>query len=109
MDPFSHAALGAAVAVLAAPARERRLAAAIGAVAGLLPDADALIRSSDDPLLVLDFHRHFTHALAFILPGALFLSLLLWPLLRRRLPIKRILAYAFCGISLSALLDACTS
>jgi inner membrane protein len=109
MDLVSHAALGAAVAVLAAPAKERRLAAAIGAVAGLLPDADALIRSSDDPLLVLDFHRHFTHALAFILPGAVFLTLLLWPLLRHRLPLQRSLAYAFCGISLSAVLDACTS
>jgi membrane-bound metal-dependent hydrolase YbcI (DUF457 family) len=34
-----------------------------GAVAGLAPDIDAFIQSGDDALLVLDYHRHFTHAL----------------------------------------------
>ena len=34
-----------------------------------------------DALLVLDYHRHFTHALAFVPFGALIAALLLWPCL----------------------------
>ena len=41
-----------------------------GAAGALLPDADAFIRSASDPLLYAEFHRHFTHSLAFIPLGA---------------------------------------
>lgn len=109
MDPLSHAALGASLAAVAAPSRQRRLAAAIGAAAALLPDADALIRSDADPLLVLDYHRHFSHALLFVPIGALIAALMLWPFLRTRLSPFRLYAYAFAGIASAGLLDACTS
>ena len=49
----------------------RRTPAIAGAAAGVLPDADALIQSGADALLVLDCHRHFTHALAFVPSGAM--------------------------------------
>ena len=87
----------------------RRLAAGIGAAAGLLPDADALIQSGGDALLVLDYHRHFTHALAFVPVGALVAALLLWPLLRRRIGFGSLYAFCFAGYLPHPLLDACTS
>jgi hypothetical protein len=94
MDILTHAVMGASLAAGVASFRyrgeklclwlsrrryplrtalagRRRLAAGIGAVAGILPDADILIQSGDDALLVLDYHRHFTHALAFVPIGAL--------------------------------------
>ena len=75
----------------------------------MLADADALIRSSEDPLLFLESHRHFTHALLFIPVGALIASLLLWVGLRSRLAFKRIYLYAFLGYATAGFLDACTS
>jgi len=88
---------------------ERRLAAGVGAAAGLLPDADALIQSGGDALLVLDYHRHFSHALAFVPFGALLAALLLWPLLRRRASFSSLYAWSFGAYLLHPLLDACTS
>ena len=85
------------------------MASLIGFCAPLLADADALIRSTEDPLLFLEYHRHFSHALLFIPFGALLASLLLWPLLRNRLAFKRIYLYAFLGYATAGFLDACTS
>jgi len=87
----------------------RRLAAGIGAVAGLLPDADALIQSGGDALLVLDYHRHFTHALAFVPFGALLAALLLWPLVRRRIEFGTLYLCCLAAYLPHPLLDACTS
>jgi len=109
MDIVTQAALGAALATAAAPTQQRRIAAGIGLVAGILADFDALIQSGNDPLLVLDFHRHFTHALAFVPFGALLASVILWPFLRRRLGFAALYGYSFAGYALSGLLDACTS
>ncbi|HUF81473.1 MAG TPA: metal-dependent hydrolase [Burkholderiales bacterium] len=109
MDLLTQGILGASLAQAAAPRREARLAAGIGCAAGLLADADALIRSSSDPLLVLEYHRHFTHALAFVPFGALVAAAIAWPLLRRRAAFPRIYLYALLGYAFSGLLDACTS
>ncbi len=109
MDLFTHAVVGAAGAASVAPARETRLAALVGAAASLLPDTDALISSTSDPLLTLEYHRHFTHSLVFVPVGALVAAALLWLVLRRRMSFARLYAYAFIGYLLSPLLDACTS
>ena len=82
MDPFSHALLGASAAHFAFGRRLPRRAWLIGAGAGLAPDLDFFIRSASDPLLNIELHRQFTHALAFIPMGGA-LSGLPW-LLRRR-------------------------
>jgi inner membrane protein len=71
MDPLTHALLGASVSYAAFGARVGPRAAAIGAVAALLPDADVLIRSSSDPLLAIEHHRGFTHSLLFAPLGGL--------------------------------------
>lgn len=109
MDILTQGLLGAALAQSAARPQEARLATGIGFAAGLLADADVLIGSSADPLLTLEYHRHFTHALVFIPIGALIAALLLWPWLRTRLPFARLYLYALLGYGLSGFLDACTS
>lgn len=109
MDLLTQGILGATLAQAGARARDARVAAGVGFGAGLLADADALIQSAQDPLLTLEYHRHFTHALAFIPVGALVAAALLWPFLRRRLTFPRLYLYAFLGYALAGLLDACTS
>lgn len=109
MDIVTQALLGAGMAAAAAPRAEVRAAALCGFGAGMLADADALIRSPDDALLVLEYHRHFTHSLIFVPAGALLASLLLWPAMRRHLRWPRLYLYALLGYCLSGVLDACTS
>lgn len=109
MDLLTQGVLGGALALSVAKEKESRIAAVTGFAAALLADADILISATDDPLLNVEFHRHFTHALIFIPLGALVAALLLWPLLRKRLGFRRIYWYALLGYSTSGLLDACTS
>ncbi len=63
MDLVTQGIAGASIAQLSVPVNKVRRAACIGCIAGLLPDADFLVRSAEDPLLTLEFHRHFTHSL----------------------------------------------
>lgn len=112
MDPLTHATLGAATAAAFVPSHQRRLSAAVAGLAALLPDADTFIERADDPLLVLDYHRHFTHALAFAPLLALLAAGLLWlcwPRLKRELGFAATLRAASIGVLLAPLLDACTS
>ncbi|MDP1997892.1 MAG: metal-dependent hydrolase [Gallionella sp.] len=112
MDILTHGLLGGTLAQSFSRKGETRVATTVGFLAALLADADALIRSSADPLLTLEYHRQFTHSLIFIPAGALLASLILWPAFRAfRHPIGfwRIYLYALLGCATSGLLDACTS
>ncbi|TVR49354.1 MAG: metal-dependent hydrolase [Puniceicoccaceae bacterium] len=109
MDPLSHAVTGALVAQSAAHRADLGRAALIGGLAGMSPDLDAFIRSETNPLLYLEFHRHFTHSLAFAPVLALLCAVVAWPLFRRGLSFARIWLFAFLGILPHGLLDACTS
>jgi len=109
MDIFTQGLIGATLAQASARPNEVRLASIIGFCAPLLADADALIGSTEDPLLYLEYHRHFSHALLFIPFGALVASLLLWPLLRKRLEFRKVYLYALLGYATAGFLDACTS
>ena len=109
MDLLTQGLLGGVLAQSAADRKTSRSAALTGFAAALLADADVLIGTGDDPLLNIEFHRHFTHALIFIPVGALIAALLLWPLLRKRLDFGKIYRYALLGYATSGLLDACTS
>jgi inner membrane protein len=109
LDLLTQGLLGGALALSIAKGKESRAATATGFAAALVADADVLIGASGDPLLNLEFHRHFTHSLIFIPIGALIAALLLWPLLRKRLEFRRIYLYALLGYATSGLLDACTS
>lgn len=109
MDPVSQAAFGAGWAQQPAGRGRLAAAAAVGAVAGMAPDLDTLIRSSTDPLLFLEYHRQFTHALSFIPVGALLCAGLLYRFARRRLSFAETYLFSFLGYASHGLLDACTS
>jgi len=109
MDLVSHAVIGAASAMLVSRPHEVRYAALAGAAAGLLPDADALIRSADDALLYFEYHRHFSHSLVFIPIGALIVAAILWPLLRKSLVFARLYLFCCLGLAFAGVIDACTS
>ncbi|HEX6095989.1 MAG TPA: metal-dependent hydrolase [Thermoanaerobaculia bacterium] len=76
MDPLTHALAAAAVGWAAGGERIGRRALAVGAVAGLLPDLDVLVRSADDPLFAIEHHRGFTHSFAFVPIGGCIAALL---------------------------------
>jgi len=81
----------------------------IGFLAGLAPDLDVLIRSSTDPILFLEYHRQFSHSLFFIPFGALIISLLIFPLFKKSMSLKKVYLASFLGYATHGLLDACTS
>ena len=86
-------------------------AAAIGAMAGMAPDLDIVLRSTSDPLFALEFHRHFTHSLIFIPFGSLICSLVFYFFLGKRWDItfKQAYIWSLLGFATHGLLDACTS
>lgn len=109
MDLITQGILGATVAQSGARQQEARMAAGIGFFSGILADADILIQSSQDPLLNIEFHRHFTHSIFFVPFGALIASCILWFFFRARLSFIKIYIFAFLGYCLSGILDAFTS
>lgn len=109
MDPLSQGALGASLSQSASKDSKIVAAGVLGCLAGMAPDLDVLIRSSTDPLLVMEYHRQFTHSLIFIPAGALICALVLHGFVRRRLAFRE--SYLFCllGYATHGLLDACTT
>lgn len=109
MDPLTQGVLGAAATQAFVGRRVGRRAWLYGAVGGMTADLDVLIRSSDNPLVAFEYHRHFTHSLAFIPIGGL-LSALPWILRRSHRPnARRIVLATTVGYATHAFLDACTS
>ena len=109
MDILTQSVLGAALAQTVAKRTHVRIATTIGLIAGVIADADIFISSESDPLLSLEFHRHFTHSVFFIPVGAGLAFLLLWPFLRNKLSASYLFLYCFMGYLLSGFIDACTS
>ena len=109
MDIFTQGLLGGVLAQTVAKKEETKLATIIGIFAGLIADADIFIASSSDPLLNIEFHRHFTHSIFFIPVGALVAMAILWPFLRNKITNGRLYLYSIMGYSLSGFLDASTS
>ena len=77
MDPLTQGVVGASLPLASARRRDIVSAAVLGFLAGMAPDLDVLIRSSEDPLLFLEYHRQFTHALVFIPIGGLICAMVL--------------------------------
>ena len=110
MDIVTQGLAGAVLAQSFSKNNETRIAMAIGFLAGLLADIDALFTQSEvDPLLQLDFHRHFTHSIFFIPFGGLIAAVLMWPVVKKYLPFKRLLLFTTVGYATSGVIDACTS
>jgi len=108
MDPVSHAVLGASLAQ-SRRADKFGTATLLGGLSALAPDLDALIQSPNDPLLLLEYHRQFTHSLAFVPFGALLCALLFSSFARRHLSFPATYAFCVLGFASHSLLDACTT
>ena len=115
MDPVSQACLGASLSQSFAHDKSKQFSAlVIGSLAGMAPDLDFLIRSDNDPLLFLEYHRQFTHSLFFIPFGALICAVFFYLItktktLKTHLPFPQIYLFSFLGYGTHGLLDACTS
>jgi len=109
MDPVSQGLVGSVLPQSVSNKKEIRLAAIIGFLAGLLADLDVLIRSSEDPLLFLDYHRQFTHSIIFIPIGALVAAGFCWLLFKKKLSFRSIYIFALLGYGTHCFLDACTN
>jgi inner membrane protein len=110
MDVISQAVLGASLSQSFAKDKLKLLSALIiGALAGMAPDLDVLIYSTNDSLLFLEYHRQFTHSLFFIPFGALVCTLVFHPFFKNKLTFKQNYLFSFLGFSTHGLLDACTS
>ena len=109
MDPLSQAAIGAASAQSGSTAKYLRHALWIGALAGMAPDLDVLIRSGEDPLLALEYHRQFTHSLLFIPIGSLICAAVFYPLVKKSLRFQSVWCFSALGYGTHGLLDACTT
>ena len=109
MDPISQGTVGAAFAQSTANKSNIIKIGIIGFLAGLAPDLDVLIRSQNDPILFLEYHRQFSHSLFFIPLGSLIVALLIFPLFKKSMSLKTIYTASFLGYATHGLLDACTS
>jgi len=112
MDPLTQGALGAAASLVLlskrVPLSAGRLAC-MGALGGMAADLDVLIRSDTDPLLAIEFHRHFTHSLAFIPIGGLLASLPWFASPQLRQSARFVVLASSVGYATHAVLDACTT
>lgn len=109
MDPLSQAVVGASLSQCFAKRDNLKIASITGVLGGVLPDIDVLISSTTDPLLALQFHRHFTHSLIMVPILALPVALLVWYFSKKKISLKEIYLYAFLGVLTHGLLDSCTS
>ncbi|QFU76211.1 metal-dependent hydrolase [Halioglobus maricola] len=111
MDPLTQGTLGAALPQSFSRQVHTGAAGLLGFLAGMAPDLDVLIRSAEDPLLFLEYHRQFTHSLVFIPLGGAICALVLHGLLGRRRGLAFHQTWLFCtlGYATHALLDACTT
>lgn len=109
MDPLTQGLIGAAAAQALFTKQLGPSAWLLGALGGVLPDADVFIRSDADPLLEIEYHRQFTHALAFIPFGGA-LAGVPWLLREKhRQQWKTVLGATTAGYATHGLLDACTT
>lgn len=109
MDPISQGAIGAVAPQAVLKPEKIRVAALLGGLAGMAPDLDVFIQSPTDPLLFLEYHRQFTHALAFVPLGAAIVALALHGFVRRHLQFRETYLACLLGYATHGLLDACTS
>lgn len=109
MDPLTQATLGASLSETFADRQRLTAACAVGALGGIAPDIDIFFGSSQDPILFLEFHRQFTHSLAFIPVGALLCAMVCHYFVSKRLNFAQNYWFCLLGYATHGLLDACTS
>lgn len=111
MDPLSQGVLGSAFALNFTKKSYFLSIFFIGFLSAIIPDLDVFIRSANDPLLFLEFHRQFTHSLIFIPFGSLIFTIIFYLIFRNYICFNFYTTwfYATLGYATHGLLDACTS
>ena len=112
MDPLTQGVVGVTATQIVSSRKEKLLAALLGFFSGMAADLDVLISSSTDPLLALEYHRHFTHSLFFIPFGGLICAVAFYyliPSIKRKLSFQRVYVFCVLGYATHAALDACTT
>lgn len=111
MDPLTQGAIGAVVPQATQAKSNVRIAGLLGFLSGMAADLDILIRSSEDQLLFLEYHRQFTHSLVFIPLGGLLCAVALHWLLSTKWKLTYAQTWLYCtlGFATHALLDGATS
>ena len=109
MDPITQGLLGATAAQAGFGDTLKRRAWVIGMVSGMAADLDVLIHSATDPLLHIEFHRHFTHSLVFIPIGGLIAALPFLAFKSFRVQSLDVIGASVLAYATHGLLDACTS
>ena len=109
MDPASQGFLGAAVVQSILKDKDDARLWIVALLAAMAPDLDILIRSSTNPLLFIQYHRHFTHSLIFIPIGGLLVGCFFLCFKRFRAHPKQVILASILGYATHGLLDACTS
>ena len=111
MDPLTQGVVGAAASQASSKKNTIIIASFIGLLSGLAPDLDIFIRSDIDPLLFLQYHRHFTHSLLFIPFGALICATVFYYLFARKycLSFKQTYIYSFLGYATHGFIDSFTT
>lgn len=107
MDPVSQAVFGTAASSSFSKKTNFKLAFICGLIGGTAADLDVFIKSNTDPLLGLEFHRHFTHSLFFVPFGALLVAAFIY--LFRRKNFKEIYFFSAIAYATHGLLDSATS
>ena len=111
MDPLSQGVIGAVAAQQKTTKNHFIIATILGFLSGMAADLDIFIRSSNDPLLYLEFHRQFTHSLIFIPVGGFVCAIFFYYLFLRNKDItfKQTYIYSTLGYATHGLLDSCTT
>lgn len=110
MDSFTQIVLGAAVGEAVAGRKIGNKALVFGAIAGTIPDLDVFIGNAMGTVEALDFHRGFTHSIAFALIFSPLLGLLLNKIYSSSSATWRDWAWLFfLGFFTHALLDCFTT
>jgi inner membrane protein len=108
MDPLTQTLLGSAAAQAVMSRKIGPAAALMGAVGGAVPDIDVFLTWAD-PALPIEYHRHFTHALAFVPVAGAVAALPFLLAARWRRQWKLVFLAATIGAATHGLLDVCTS
>ena len=111
MDPLSQGVIGAVAAQQTVKHKHFLIATILGFLSGMSADLDIFIRSSEDPMLYLEFHRQFTHSLLFIPIGGLICALFFYYffLQKKDISFKQTYVYTTLGYATHGFLDSCTT
>ena len=111
MDPMSQGLIGTTICQVVSKPKKIIAITIISFLSALAPDLDVFIKSADDPILFLEYHRQFTHSIFFIPIGGLICALFFNFLAPKSANLSFKEIYFFCTLSYAShgVIDAFTS